>query len=71
MLRAGKQDLILIQVIDTPQGIDQFAGIPSDPDMRIFEMPRGDNDLHNVTLDGTMVGHPNVRLPPPRQRTGR
>lgn len=48
MLRARKQHLILIRMIDAPQGIDQFSSIPSDPDVGIFEMPGGDNDLHNV-----------------------
>jgi hypothetical protein len=42
-------------VIDAPQGIDQFTNVPSDPDMGICEMPRGNYDLHKVALKGTTV----------------
>ena len=55
MLCARKQDLVVIRMIDAPQCLDQFASIPPEPDARIFKMPGGDNDLHNVAMKCTTV----------------
>ena len=55
MFRVGKQNLILIPVIDTPQCLNQLPGIPTDPDVEILEMPCGNNDLHNAVLNRSMV----------------
>ena len=51
----GKQNLVVIRAIDTTQCFNQFPGIPPDPDVKIPEMPGGDDDLHDVALDRSMV----------------
>ena len=55
VLRLRQQNVIVIRRIDASQRLDQFPGIPPDPHVKILEVPRGNNDLHNVALDQPMV----------------
>ncbi len=55
MLRVRDQNLVVIRLIDAPQGLNQFPGISPDPDVEILEMPCGNDDLHNIARNRPMV----------------
>ena len=50
MLRLRHQDFILVRGINAADRLDQFSGIPTETDGRIFEMPGGDDDFHRQAI---------------------
>ena len=48
MLAVRDQNLVLIRLINAPQRLNQLPGISPDPDVEIFEMPCGNDDLHDM-----------------------